>query len=202
MTEERSDVVDAALALGNLLRAKERFKEAVTAYDTAISRIGEIKDHHWSLYYYRGIAEERSDQWDKAEADFQQALKMQPDQPFVLNYLAYTWVTKKENLDEALKMLTKAVEQRQDDGFIVDSLGWAYYMIGDYAKAVEYLERAVEYEPTDSEINEHLGDAYWQMGRHEEAKFQWRRALSFEPKDERIAPLQSKLDSGLTDNPT
>jgi Flp pilus assembly protein TadD len=75
-------------------------------------------------------------------------------------------------------------------------------MIGDYVKAVDYLERAVEFEPTDSTINEHLGDAYWKIGRHEEAKFQWRRALSFEPEEERIAPLQTKLDSGLSDNPT
>jgi Flp pilus assembly protein TadD len=75
-------------------------------------------------------------------------------------------------------------------------------MTGDYQNAVTYLERAVEFEPTDSEINEHLGDAYWKIGRHEEAKFQWRRALSFEPKEERVAPLQTKLDSGLSDNPT
>ena len=120
----------------------------------------------------------------------------------MLNYLAYTWVEKKENLDQALDMLKKAVEQRPEDGFIVDSVGWAYYMIGDYVKAVDYLERAVEFEPTDSTINEHLGDAYWKIGRHEEAKFQWRRALSFEPEQERIVPLQTKLDSGLSDNPT
>jgi tetratricopeptide (TPR) repeat protein len=202
MTEERTDVADAALALGNLLRAKERFAEAAVAYNTMLSRIGETKPHHWTLFYYRGIAEERSDQWELAEADFRKALQLEADQPYVLNYLAYTWVTRKENLDEALEMLRKAVEQRPDDGFIVDSLGWAYYMVGDYAKAVEILEQAVEFEPTDSEINEHLGDAYWKTGRHEEAKFQWRRALSFEPKQERIAPLQSKLDSGLSDNPT
>jgi len=202
MTDERSDVADASLALGNMLRAKERFAEAAVAYDKMLSRIGEIKPHHWMLFYYRGIARERSDQWELAEADFQKALQLEADQPFVLNYLAYTWVTRKENLDQALDMLRRAVEQRPEDGFIVDSLGWAYYMTGDYAKAVEFLEHAVEFEPTDSEINEHLGDAYWKTGRHEEAKFQWRRALSFEPKQERIAPPQSKLDSGLTDNPT
>jgi tetratricopeptide (TPR) repeat protein len=202
MTEERSDVADAALALGNMLRAKERFAEAAVAYDKMLSRIGQIKPHHWTLYYYRGIARERSDQWELAEADFKKALQMEADQPFVLNYLAYTWVTKKQNLDQALDMLKKAVDLRPEDGFIVDSLGWAYYMTGDYAKAVEYLENAVEFEPTDSEINEHLGDAYWKTGRQEEAKFQWRRALSFKPKQERIAPLQTKLESGLTDNPT
>jgi Flp pilus assembly protein TadD len=202
MTDERTDVADAALALGNLLREKERFAEAAVAYNKMLERIGEIKPHHWTLFYYRGIAEERSDQWSLAEADFKKALELDADQPYVLNYLAYTWVTKKENLDEALKMLAKAVEQRPEDGYIVDSLGWAYYMVGDYAKAVEILEHAVEFEPTDSEINEHLGDAYWKMGRHEEAKFQWRRALSFEPKQERVAPLQSKLDNGLSDNPT
>jgi len=202
MTDERTDVADAALALGNLLRSKERFAEAAVAYNKMIERIGEIKPHHWTLFYYRGIAEERSNQWNLAEADFKKALELDADQPYVLNYLAYTWVTRKENLDQALQMLAKAVEQRPEDGYIVDSLGWAYYMVGNYDKAVEILEHAVEFEPTDSEINEHLGDAYWKTGRHEEAKFQWRRALSFEPKQERVAPLQSKLDSGLSDNPT
>ncbi len=202
MTEERTDVADAALALGNMLRLKERFAESAAAYDKMISRIGTIKQHHWTLFYYRGVALERSNQWELAEADFMKALELNPDQPTVLNYLAYTWVTKKENLDQALDMLKKAVEQRPEDGFIIDSVGWAYYMIGDYVKAVDYLERAVEFEPTDSTINEHLGDAYWKIGRHEEAKFQWRRALSFEPEQERIAPLQTKLDSGLGDNPT
>jgi tetratricopeptide (TPR) repeat protein len=202
MTDERTDVADAALALGNMLRLKERFAESAAAYDKMISRIGTIKQHHWTLFYYRGVALERSNQWELAEADFMKALELNPDQPTVLNYLAYTWVTKKENLDQALDMLKKAVEQRPEDGFIIDSVGWAYYMIGDYVKAVDYLERAVEFEPTDSTINEHLGDAYWKIGRHEEAKFQWRRALSFEPEQERIAPLQTKLDSGLSDNPT
>jgi tetratricopeptide (TPR) repeat protein len=202
MTDERTDVADAALALGNLLRSKERFAESAAAYDLMISRIGVIKPHHWTLFYYRGVSRERSDQWNLAEADFKKALELSPDQPTVLNYLAYTWVEQKVNLDQALKMLKKAVEQRPEDGFIVDSVGWAYYMIGDYVNAVDYLERAVEFEPTDSTINEHLGDAYWKIGRHEEAKFQWRRALSFEPEEERIAPLQTKLDSGLSDNPT
>jgi tetratricopeptide (TPR) repeat protein len=202
MTDERTDVADAALALGNLLRSKERFAESAAAYDKMISRIGTIKKHHWTLFYYRGISRERSDQWDLAEADFQKSLELEPDQPMVLNYLAYTWVTQKKNLDQALVMLTKAMDQRPEDGFIIDSVGWAYYMTGDYANAVRYLESAVEFEPTDSTINEHLGDAYWKIGRHQEAKFQWRRALNFEPEAERVAPLQTKLDSGLSDNPT
>ena len=147
MTDERTDVADAALALGNLLRSKERFAESAVAYDKMIARIGAIKDHHWTLFYYRGISRERSDQWDLAEADFKKALELSPDQPLVLNYLAYTWVTKKENLDQALEMLKKAAEQRPDDGYIIDSVGWAYYMIGDYMNAVDYLERAVEFEP-------------------------------------------------------
>jgi Flp pilus assembly protein TadD len=202
MTEERMNVADAALALGNLLRSKERFAEAAVAYDKTIARIGAIKPHHWTLFYYRGISLERSNRWDRAEADFLKALEMEPDQPFVLNYLAYTWVTQRKNLDRALDMLKNAVKQRSEDGYIIDSLGWAYYQLGEYVKAVEYLERAVEFEPTDSEINEHLGDAYWKAGREAEARFQWRRALSFEPKPDRVAPLQSKMESGLTENPT
>jgi Flp pilus assembly protein TadD len=117
----------------------------------------------------------------------------------VLNYLAYTWVERRENLDQALKMLEKAVGQRPEEGFIIDSLGWAHYMLGRYPEAVEELERAVALAPTDPVLNDHLGDAYWQVGRHQEARFQWSRALSFDPEPDQAPKLQQKLEQGLVD---
>jgi tetratricopeptide (TPR) repeat protein len=197
LSEERADAVDAPMMLGDILRSAERFEEAATAYEEAISRIGELKPQHWSLLYYRGIAYERSKRWDRAEADFLKALEFEPDQPYVLNYLAYSWVDKGMNYDRALTMLNEAVEQKPEDGYIVDSLGWVYYRLGKYDLAVEKLERAIELVPQDSVINDHLGDAYWRVGRRNEARFQWRRALNLDPEQDQIAPIQSKIERGL-----
>jgi tetratricopeptide (TPR) repeat protein len=197
MGKERKDSADAPMMLGDILRGAERFAEASKAYEDAMARIGELKPQHWSLLYYRGITYERSNQWDRAEADFQKALEFEPDQPYVLNYLAYSWVDKGKNYDRALTMLNKAVEQKPEDGYIVDSLGWVYYRLGKYDLAVEQLERAIELVPQDPVINDHLGDAYWRVGRQNEARFQWRRALNLEPEKDQIAPIESKLEKGL-----
>ncbi len=183
--------------LGNLLRGEERFEAAVKAYDRAAKRLGELEAQHWTLLYFRGIALERSKNWVRAEADFLKALELEPEQPFVMNYLAYSWVEKKQNLTEARQMLVRAVELRPEDGYIVDSLGWVLYRMGEYKNAVGYLEQAVELRPQDSVINDHLGDAYWRVGRLKEARFQWRRALSLKPEEDQIPELQGKVARGL-----
>lgn len=186
--------------LGNLFRSKERFEEAASAYDRAAARLDEPDRRHWSLYYFRGIALERLSQWSRAEKDLLFALELEPDQPFVLNYLAYSWVEKKLNLDEAKSMLARAVELRPDDGFIVDSLGWVHYRLGEYQEGVKFLERAVELRPQDPVINDHLGDIYWRVGRHQEARFQWRRALSLEPEVDTVPTIEGKIQNGLKDS--
>jgi tetratricopeptide (TPR) repeat protein len=188
----------AEMQLGDLLRAKKRFTEAVGAYDEAIRRLQAAgMPERWSLYYSRGIARERSGQWKESEADLMHALELRPDQPLVLNYLGYSWIDRGENLDRGLKMIEKAVELRPEDGYIVDSLGWAHYRLGDYPSAVQYLEKAIELVPEDPTINDHLGDAYWQSGRPNEARFQWRRALQFGPEADEVKPIEAKLDRGL-----
>ena len=197
MSEERPDRQDAPLRLGNLLRSHERFAEAAEAYDVALDRVADLEPQHWSTLYFRGIARERSNQWPLAEADFLKALELEPEHPYVMNYLAYSWVEKGQNYDRALDMLRRAVDLRPQDGYIVDSLGWVLYRLGDYGKAVGYLEQAVELSPTDPVINDHLGDAYWKVGRRNEARFQWTRALSFEPEAEQIPHIESKIERGL-----
>jgi tetratricopeptide (TPR) repeat protein len=187
--------------LGNLLRAKERFEEAVAAYDRALERVGSPERRHWTMFYFRGIALERLKRWPRAEQDFLQALELEPEQPFVMNYLAYTWVDQNLNLDRAKGMLVRAVELRPEDGYIVDSLGWVYYRLGEYRKGVEYLERAVELRPQDPVINDHLGDAYWRVGRRQEARFQWRRALSLGPEEDTAPKIEEKIDRGLGETP-
>ena len=202
MSAEAPSRAGAAMQLGDLLRAKKRFAEAVEAYDEAMRRLSAAGiPERWSMFYSRGIALERSGQWKPSEADLLHALELKPDQPLVLNYLGYSWIDRGENLDRGLKMIEKAVELRPEDGYIVDSLGWAHYRLGDYSSAVQYLEKAIELVPEDPTINDHLGDAYWQSGRATEARFQWRRALQFGPEADEIKPIEAKLDRGVIPAP-
>lgn len=197
LVKQRPDRIEAIVQLGDLYRREKRFDDAISAYDQVIGDMTAPASRDWTLYYARGVAHERAKQWDKAEPDFKKALELSPEQPYVLNYLAYTWVERRENLDQALDMLHRAVDQRPEEGFIVDSLGWAYFQLGDFQKAVTYLERAVELQPTDPVLNDHLGDAYWRVGRKNEARFQWHRALSFKPEADLVPPIEEKLKTGL-----
>jgi tetratricopeptide (TPR) repeat protein len=187
------DEIQSYISYGNMLRGRERFAEAAKVYGGAIERIGEPGAADWSLFYFRGIAFERTGEWDKAEADFRKALELSPDQPLVLNYLGYSWVDMGRNLDEAMGMIRKAVDLRPNDGYIVDSLGWAHYRLGDYTEAVKELERAVSLRADDAVINDHLGDAYWNIGRKLEAQFQWRHARDFGAEDETLELVLRKI---------
>ncbi len=191
------DDAEPLIDLGDILRRREQFREAVEVYDEAVARIGTLEPRHWRLLYARGMALERSQSWPRAEADFLQALQFEPDQPFVLNYLGYSWVEQGRNLEEAQAMIRRAVELRPNDGYIVDSLGWVYFQLGKYEDAVVELERAVELRPEDPVINDHLGDAYWAVGRQREARYQWRTALALGPEPELRVKIETKLQQGL-----
>lgn len=191
---KRSDIL---AELGNMYRTNMRIDEAVIAYDRAFERIDTLDVNDWPLLYSRGMALERAGQWERAEADFLKALEFAPEQPYILNYLGYSWVQRGEHLDKAQDMIQRAVEQQPDDGYIVDSLGWVFYQLKEYKKAVIHLERAVALRPQDPVINDHLGDAYWKVGRFQEAKFQWKRALSLKPESDLIPEVEKKLAQGL-----
>lgn len=196
--------LEAVTALGNLLRARKMFKESAEAYSAGIATLKEPALQHWPLFYYRGITYERTKRWPEAEADFRKALSLAGDQALVLNYLGYSLVDRGEKLDEALKMIEKAVEMEPTDGYIVDSLGWVYFKLGRFDDAVVQLERAVDLKPEDPVINDHLGDAYWRIGRKLEARFQWSHARDRNPEPEDLAKILKKLQEGLPppDHPT
>jgi tetratricopeptide (TPR) repeat protein len=167
-------------------------------YETAISMAGPAPTRNdWNLFFQAGIAHERLKQWPRAEAHFKRALELYPDQPQVMNYLGYSWIDMNMNLEEGMDLIRAAVDLRPNDGYIVDSLGWAHYRLGDYEDAVRELERAVELRPADPTINDHLGDAYWQVGRKLEATFQWNRALANDPDEELKPKIELKLVEGL-----
>jgi tetratricopeptide (TPR) repeat protein len=193
--------IEAVMALGNIERGRKKFADCVATYSQGIDILPKAADKNtWVYYYYRGICEERDKQWNKAEADMRKALELQPEQPHVLNYLGYSWIDQGINLDEGMKMIKRAVDQRPDDGYIVDSLGWAYYRIGNYEDAVKNLERAIDLKPEDPTINDHLGDAYWRVGRTLEAKFQWAHARDLKPEPEDLPKIEAKIANGMPDD--
>ena len=196
---EHPEDPDAWSSLGSLQRSAKKFDDAAKSYDKAIALIPSPDKGRWTLYYFRGICFERIKDWPKAEADFKKALELFPDQPLVLNYLGYSWVDQGMNLDEAFKMLQRAVDLKPTDGYIVDSLGWAHFKLGHYAEATQQLERAIELKPGDPVVNDHLGDAYWRVGRKTEAHFQWNHARDMEPDPEDLPNILKKIENGLPD---
>jgi tetratricopeptide (TPR) repeat protein len=197
LAEEYPDDTRPLDALGNILRSHERYAEALESYSKAVALIDKPTQENWPLFYSRGVCNERLKDWPAAEADFKEALRLSPDESLVLNYLGYSWVDQGMNLKQAMDYIRKAVKLKPDDGYYVDSLGWAYYRLGNMPAAVEHLERAVELKPDDPTINDHLGDAYWRVGRTLEAKYQWSQALSLDPEPELIETLNKKIASGL-----
>jgi tetratricopeptide (TPR) repeat protein len=206
LMKERPDDIEVIMALGNVLRSRKEYGRAAEVYTRAVERIGTPDRGHWVLFFYRGTSYERAKQWDKAEADLKKALELVPEtltngRAQVLNYLAYSWVDMGINIDEAFKMLQRAVELAPRDGMIIDSLGWAFYRLGRYDDAVRELEKAVELKPGDPTINDHLGDAYWRVGRRLEARFQWDHAKASDPEHEELVKILKKIDNGLEDEP-
>jgi tetratricopeptide (TPR) repeat protein len=197
ITKDHPDDVSAWTSLGDIYRAKENYAAAADAYDHAVKLLKPVVKDDWPLFFARAVAEEQSGHWDLAEADLETALKLSPDQAQVLNFLGYSWVDRGQHLAEALNMLEKARALSPYDGYIVDSVGWAYYRLGRYDDAAKTLESAVLLVPGDSTINDHLGDAYWRVGRKLDAHFQWSHALAFGPETAEKPKLQKKLENGL-----
>lgn len=191
------ELVSVQFALGDMLRIEERFDEAEVAYTAAIDLQTEVTEEDWVLFFYRGVCHEQTKDWAAAEADFRRSLELNASQPQVLNYLGYGLVDRGEKLEEALGMIEKAVAGAPEEGYIIDSLAWAYFRLGRYEEALEPMERAVQIEKFDPVVTDHLGDVYWMVGRKLEAQFQWRRALSFEPTEKDAARIQRKLEVGL-----
>ncbi|MER8423007.1 tetratricopeptide repeat protein [Mesorhizobium sp. M1403] len=197
IVDAHPDDMRAYLALGGVYSSKEDFRSAANLYDKAVEVLKTPTAVNWNIFYQCGIAYERLKEWPKAEPNFRKALELYPDQPQVLNYLGYSWVDKDMNLKEGLAMIQKAVDLRPSDGYIVDSLGWAYYRLGQFDDAVREMERAVSLKPEDPVLNDHLGDAYWRVGRKLEATFQWNQARDLKPDPDVLAALQQKLMKGL-----
>lgn len=199
---EMNNDVDALIQIGDIYRYKEDYKNAISSYDKVLNLEEEIPEKYWHVLYARGMAYERLKNYKKSEIDLLKALNFRPDHPYLLNYLGYSWADQGVNLEKALSMIEKASQDKPDDGYIADSLGWVYFKMGDFESAIDNLERAVELLPYDATINDHLGDAYWKVGRRLEARFQWRRALNYSDATETDlkADIELKLANGLEES--
>ena len=197
LLEENPDDLVATLSFGAVLARHEKFEDAAKIYEAAIERVDEPQAYHWNLFYRLGIAYERTKRWDLAETAFRKALELFPNEPRVLNYLGYSLVDMNRKLEEGLEMIQTAVSLRPRDGYMVDSLGWAFYRLGRYDDAVRELERAVELRPADPTINDHLGDALWRAGRKLEAIYQWNHALTLDAEPDQAQIIRDKVRNGL-----
>ncbi len=198
LVAENPDDFRGYLALGGVHSVLKQYEEASQVYQAAIDRLKLDSAQFWQVHYRLGITHERTKRWPQAEAAFRRALELSPDQPDVLNYLGYSWVDMNINLEEGLEMIRKAAAIRPSDGYIVDSLGWAYYRLGRFEEAVVELEKATELRPHDPLIIDHLGDAYWRVGRKLEATYQWSQTLGMEADDLDKAKVRAKLEAANT----
>lgn len=197
LLESNPEDMRTYLAIGSIYAQDKKFKQAAETYDKAVAVLKQPTRNDWTIFYQRGISYERLKEWDKAEPNFLKALELYPDQPQVLNYLGYSWIDMNIKLEQGLDLIKKAVAARPQDGYIVDSLGWAYYRLGRYDEAVTQLEQAVKLRAEDATINDHLGDAYWRAGRKLEATFQWAHARDSKPEPEDLVKIEEKLKNGL-----
>ncbi len=195
--------VDAMMYLIDYLQQDENYDKAISVSSKMIKRAEKYGSQErndiylWRQYFQRGTANIQADLFENGVADLQQAIKLAPEEPMVLNYLGYSWAEKGVNLDEAFAMLEKALAMRPDSGAIVDSIGWAHYQLGDINTALTYIEQAVGMEPADPVVTDHLGDIYWVLGRKMEARYEWRRAQDHEPDAKLTTSLEQKLLTGL-----
>ena len=186
--------IDALQEAGDILRGNGQFQQSIPYYDRAIAALPQpVPDAAWALYYDRGISKDQSGNWPGAESDLRTALSLSPNQPYVLNYLGYTWAQRGENMAEARSMLQQAVGLDPNEGAIIDSLGYVNLRQGDTHAALKLLTQAVELDPDDAEVNAHLGDAFWAAGMRLQAGYQWQRALGLQPDAKLQAEIEGKL---------
>jgi tetratricopeptide (TPR) repeat protein len=201
LSQQPATRVQALISLGDLYRRHDKYAQAVAAYDDVLKGLSPVPAEYWPVIYARGMAKERMNNWPLAEKDLLAALALQPDNPMILNFIGYSWADKGLHLDKALSYIRRAVAQRPDDGYILDSYGWALYRTGQYKEAARWLEKAVSYIPDDSTILDHLGDSYWQSGRKTEARYKWRRAHELSKDNDFRALVERKLVQGVDPMP-
>jgi len=183
--------------IANIYKKFENYKKAIEYYSIVLSKIEKNTSTFADVLYRRGGSFERMGNYERADIDLLKSLEIRPDDPYSLNYLAYSWLERNYKIEEAIQMLDKAYNEKENDPYITDSVGWGYYLIGDYQSAEKYLRRAVELMPDDPIVNDHYGDVLWQLNRKIQANYFWKNVLKFEDTEEKMKKdIQNKLLNG------
>ena len=187
--------------IANFYKNSKKYEKAISYYTQIISDLEGDTDIKSDLLYRRGGSYERLGNYEKADEDMLNSLKINPDDAYVLNYLAYSWLERDYKIDEAFQMLEKAYSEKSNDPYIIDSIGWAYYLIDNYVEAERYLKRAVELMPEDPTVNDHYGDILWKLNRKIQARYFWNNVLSLEDADEDIIKnINIKMIEGISNS--
>ena len=187
--------------IANFYKNSKKYEKAINYYTQIISDLEGDTDIKSDLLYRRGGSYERLGNYEKADEDMLNSLKINPDDAYVLNYLAYSWLERDYKIDEAFQMLEKAYSEKSNDPYIIDSIGWAYYLIDNYVEAEKYLKRAVELMPEDPTVNDHYGDILWKLNRKIQARYFWNNVLNLEDSDEDIIKnINIKMIEGISNS--
>ena len=184
--------------LANIYKNFENYKIAIDYYTQVLNQIDKNSNMYADVLYRRGGTYERLKNYSKADKDLLMSLKIRPDHAYTLNYLSYSWLERNIKIEQAMKMLMRAYELREDDPYITDSVGWGYYLIGDFINAEKYLRKAVELMPDDPIVNDHYGDVLWQLDRKLQAKYFWEHVLELEDTEEE---MKKDIENKLIDGP-
>ena len=184
--------------LANIYKNFENYKIAIDYYTQVLNQIDKNSNMYADILYRRGGTYERLKNYSKADKDLLMSLKIRPDHAYTLNYLSYSWLERNIKIEQAMKMLMRAYELRENDPYITDSVGWGYYLIGDFINAEKYLRKAVELMPDDPIVNDHYGDVLWQLDRKLQAKYFWEQVLELEDTEEE---MRKDIESKLIDGP-
>ena len=184
--------------LANIYKSFKNYSKSIEYYNLVLDKLDPNSLSYADTIYRRGSSYERMGNYDKSDADLTLSLKLNPDDPYILNYLAYSWLERNYNLNIAIEMLLKAYNQKKNDPYITDSLGWAYFLIGDYVKAEKYLNAALQISPNDPVIMDHYGDSLWHLGRKLQANYFWKNSLNLNDQgDLDEIKIKNKLINGL-----
>jgi len=185
------------LDMGNIAKGYKKYQSSINYYDIVISKTDKNSKSYSDLLYKRGGSYERIGKYEESDKDLLKSLEINPNDAYVLNYLAYSWLERSYKIESAIQMLDEAYNQKSNDPYIIDSVGWGYYLINDFINSEKFLKKALQLMPNDPIVNDHYGDVLWQIGRKIEAKYYWENVLNFkDTEDEMKKDIYIKLLKG------
>ena len=184
--------------MANIYKKNQEFEKSIKFYSILLNKLDENSDEYADVLYRRGSSYERLGDDKSSDADLLKSLSIKPEDPYVLNYLGYSWLERGYKIQKAISMLDKAYDQKKNDPFIIDSVGWGYYLVGDFINAENFLRKAIQLMPKDPIVNDHYGDVLWRLNRKIQAKYYWKSAFdSKDVENELKIKISKKLLKGL-----